>query len=55
MGIMAGLLEPTEELQVSDELDSRQWKWLLAVDLFYLNFLKEARFTRRMNQRCAKR
>lgn len=46
MGIMAGLLEPTEELQVSDELDSRQWKWLLAVDLFYLNFLKEARFTR---------
>lgn len=46
MGIMAGLLEPTEDLQVSDELDSRQWKWLLAVDMFYLNFLKEARFTR---------
>lgn len=46
MGIMAGLLEPTEELQVSDNLNSQQWKWLLAVDLFYLNFLKEARFTR---------
>lgn len=46
MGIMAGLLEEPCELNVSDNLNSRQWKWLLAVDLFYLNFLKEARYTR---------
>lgn len=46
MGIMAGLLEPTEELMISDDRYTGQWKWLLAVDMFYLNFLKEARYTR---------
>ena len=46
MGIMAGLLEAPNKLDISDNISCRQWKWLLSVDLFYLNFLKEARYTR---------
>lgn len=46
MGIMSGLLISNEKFDISVEVDRSKWKYLLAIDLHYLNFLKDARFTR---------
>ena len=46
MGSMAGLLIPEQKFDISPDREKFNWKFLLAIDSFYLDFLKDAKYMR---------